>query len=433
MPTTPAHNASTPAIRPVASQVFRVAIIGAVVVLAGWMLIAAVGCANPKHGKYTEEQKSLANQRIDALKGQTEYTMALQAFLDSDLEKALKHCEKAVLLSPKAARSYVLRGRIMMEKSDLQQAEVSLAKAIETDDKNVEAYYYQGLLAERVARKDEALTHYLKACELDTQNAQYPICAAEMLIDLGRLDEAEAFLNQRQSTFQHTAGIQQTLGHICMLRGDYARAEVQFAEARLLAASETDVLEDLARAQYNLEKWGEAESCLQRLLKTPEFSDRRDLAHLRARCLTNLNRNAEARDLLVSLTKTDEGQSDTEAWITLGQVAYTIGDWSNVRQAFVRVLALAPERPEGHILKGLHQRRTSDYKGAEQSFRRAIEITPTAETYIMLGLVYEKLGNEKSARTCFTRAAALDPKDQVAQRLVQDPTLAAKIAGAEDQ
>ena len=72
-----------------------------------------------------------------------------------------------------------------------------------------------------------------------------------------------------------------------------------------------------------------------------------------------------------------------------------------------------------------------DWPGAEQSFRRAIEISPSGELYILLGLVYQRLDNESAARTCFGRAAKLDPTDKVAQQLVQDPSMAAKIAGAE--
>ena len=431
MQTTSTSNQPQSSVGAATPQIMRIAVLGACVIFAAWLLISLAACSTPKHGKFTSEGQNAAQKRLDTIKAQTEYTMALQAFLDSDLNKALKHCEKAIILAPTVVRCYVLRGRIMMEKSDLQQAEVSLARAIEVDAANVDAYYYRGLLAERVARKQDALTNYMKACELDTQNPQYPIAAAEMLIDLGDLDGAESFLNERQTAFQHHAGIQQTLGHISMLRGDFAKAELRFSEARILAPNETDVLEDLARAQFNLSKWGEAEACLSRLLKAPEFSDRRDLSHMRAQCLTSLNRNAEARDLLVTLTKSDEGQADTQAWISLGQVAYAIKDWSRVRQSFVRVLALAPERCEGYVLKGLHQRRTEDFKGAEQSFRRAIEISPSGELYILLGLVYQRLDNETAARTCFARAAKLDPTDKVAQQLVLDPSMAAKIAGAE--
>lgn len=429
MPTTPHITPFASA----ASQVFRVAIVGAGLLLAAWAFIAGVGCVPPRHGNYTTEGKNIAAARIDALKGQTEYQMALQAFLDADLEKAGKHAEKAMLLAPKVARVYVLRGRIMLEKSDIQQAAASFAKAIEIDPNEDEAYYYQGILAERIGKKEDALASYRKANEIDVQNAQYPLAGADMLIELGRVDEAESYLRGQQEQLHHTAGIQQMLGKIAMLRGDTAAAEKFFIEARILASDETAVLEDLARAQYGLAKWGEAESSLARLLRSPEYNDRRDLSHMRARCLTNLNRNAEARDLLVTLTKGDIGQADAEAWISLGQVAYTLGDWSRVRQSFVRTISLAPERSEGYILKGLHQRRTNDFRGAEQSFRKALDINPSAETYIMLGLVYQKMHNTTAAKTCFAKAASLDPSDQVAQQLVQDPGLASKIAGVDNQ
>jgi Flp pilus assembly protein TadD len=415
-----------------AQSILRVVGIGIGVVLMMWAFSSAVGCASQGHGKFTGEHKNLAQARIDGLKAQTEYSMSLQALLDGDLDKAVKHCDKAIMLAPKVARSYVLRGRIMMERNDLQQAAFSLAKGVELDDTFVEAHYYSGMLAERVARRSEALDHYLRAAELDPSNAQYPVAAAEMMIDLDRMDDAEQYLQKHMDTFQHCAGIQQTLGHIAMMRGDNIAAERYFSEARLLAPDEMEVLEDLARVQYALAHWGDAESSLVRLLKDDDFLMRRDLQHMRAQCLVALNRNSDARNVYVELSKGEEGAGDAQAWIGMGQTAYAMGDWGRVRQAFVRVIALAPDRAEGYILRGLHQRRTGDLASAETSFRKAVQLDASAENFIMLGLVQLARGDDANARQNFARAAQSDPSDDLASRLVAEPDLASKLAQVQD-
>ena len=48
---------------------------------------------------------------------------------------------------------------------------------------------------------------------------------AEMMIDSDQLDEAEAFLVERKADFEYSAGVRQTLGHICLLRGDAEKAK----------------------------------------------------------------------------------------------------------------------------------------------------------------------------------------------------------------
>ncbi len=71
--------------------------------------------------------------------------------------------------------------------------------------------------------------------------------------------------------------------------------------------------------------------------------------------------------------------------------------------------------------------------GPSSPSTQALDINPSAETYIMLGLVYQKMHNTTAAKSCFAKAANLDPADQVAQQLVQDPGLASKIAGVDNQ
>lgn len=419
----------TPEARPSArAQAVKVLLMVAGVVLVLWVSASIGGCAR-EHGKYTSEGIQKATTRIEALKAATEYQMAEEAFNSADLDKALKHCEKSIKLSDKVARTWTLRGRIMLEKNQLQDAVSSLQKAAEIDGNFVLAHYYLGIVAERIDRKDEALDHYLKASELDTNSAQYVVAAAEMMIDTDQTDRAEQYLLSKQKSFQHTAGVQQSLGQISMMRGDYPQAEIYFNEARLLAPDEGEVLEDLARAQYLQSKYAECDSNLTRLLKIADFAKRRDLQHMRARCLVSLERNAEARDILVALTKDEAGTNDVEAWIALGQVAYQIRDTSRLRLAFTRVIALAPSRPEGHVLKGLHQRRMGDFTNAEVSLKKAVELAPTAENHVLLGLTQERLGKGQLARASFKSALDADPKDPIARQLVDSPRAAALMAG----
>lgn len=417
-------------------QLFRLAMIAfgiGLMILASFL---ATGCSSMEHGKRNIEAKNAAQKRIDTLKAANEYQMGVQALTAGDLEKASKHGDRALSLNEGVTRSWVLRARIMMEKGEMQGANDSLARAEQLSPTDVETQYYMGLLAERVARREEALKRYLRASELDTDNAQYPIAAAEMMIDLGQVDEAEKFLIDRQTTFQHTAGIQQTLGHIQLLRNNYQAAADSFNQARLLAPNSNEIVEDLARALFLAGSYADAEQHLARLTKDEVFKQRRDLLHMRAKCLINLDRNAEARDLLVAMTRQEGGNADVEAWIQLGQVAYTLRDNSRVRVSFSRLIAMVPERPEGYVLKGLYMRRTGDLTGAEDQLRKAVELETDAnrnsENLVVLGLILESQKKTRSAQAMFDKAAKLDPSNKIATRLASDPGAAATLAAAQD-
>lgn len=376
--------------------------------LSAALLAAIAGCRG--HGGYTAKHINVAKEKMDMMKAGTEWQTAKQAFLGGDLDKAKKHVDISLTLNPKVVKSHVLRGRIMLESGNLEEAANSFARAEELDPKAVDPQYYMGLLNERVLQREEALARYQKAAELDAANPQYAIAAAEVLIDLGRLGEAKSYLESRRSSFEHNAGVRQTLAHIAMMEGDPRTAAALFNEARLLAPNDLAILEDLARAQMAAGDTAEAEFTLSRLLQNPATAPRRDLKRMRADCLVQIDRTVEARELLLELTRDDAGASDAETWIALGNVSFLMGDWVRLRQCATRTVALAPARPEGHLLKALHARATGDGALAATALRDALAIRPDAATYALLGTVQRDLGRAEEARASFAQALRLDPQ-----------------------
>lgn len=391
-----------------------VRILGTSLVIASLSLLSACGT----NGAYTTEGKNAAKEKMAQLKSATEWQMSHQAFLAGDLPKALKHANVSIELNDKVVKSYVLRGRIQMEMGNLDGASASFAQAEKTNAEDVDTWYYQGILAERIDRKDEALRRYRGANERDVSNPQYAIAAAEMMMAMDQLDQAEQYLLERKVKFDHSPGIKQTLGHIEMLRGNPSKAIPLFSEARLLAPDDQAIIEDLIRAQIATREFGQAEGNLARILNNKANADRRDLIHARAKCLIQLDRIVEARDLLVKLTNDPNGTTDAEAWIELGQLCYTLRDQARLRTASGRAIALAPTKPEGYVLRALYLRQTGDTTGAEANLRKALDIRQDAETYIVLGLVQRDMQRISEARSNFSMALKIDPNNQDAQKLL---------------
>lgn len=374
------------------------------------------GCA----GAFTGEGASKAKEKMDVMKSATEWQTAHQAFLSGDLKKAMKSVDRSIALSPDVPKSHVLRGRIAMEQSNMEQAFKSLARASELDPSNAEAPYYTGIAYERIAQPQKAMEYYSKAADLDPENAQYAIATAESMTDIGQIEEAEKYLTTRQGAFEHNAGIRQTLGHIATMRGDHARAAALLNEARLLAPDDLGITEDLVRAQIATGKYNDAEFNLTKMLQSPTLADRRDLQHLRVRCLVEVDRMLEARELAIKLTQGDVGQSDVESWIQLGNISYVLKDSIRTKQAAARVVALAPDRAEGYVMQGLHYRREGNLEHARISFQRAAQIQPDSETLVMLGLVQRDLNQTGAARQSFAEAVKQNPNDPTASQLLAE-------------
>lgn len=391
-------------------------------------VIGLSGC-NRGHGTWTEGGTIIGKQRVAQLKSANEYQMAKQNFLAGDLEKALKGIDKSLTINPSVAISHVLRGRVLIEMDSLEEAHNALSSAETLDPQNVEAQYYLGILAERISDREEALKRYQAAASMDPAEPQYTIAAAECMMDLERFDEAEAFLNGQKSTLSHNAGIRQTLGHVALLKGEHEKAMELFNEARLLAPEDSAIVEDLVRAQISCAKFAEAEYNLARLCKMDENAARRDLLSLRARCLIEVDRPMEAREILIGLTTGDAGASDVDAWVQFGQLSYMLKDANRLKQASGRVIALAPQRHEGYMLRGLWFKRRGELTSALGEFDKAIERRgASADPFILRGLTLETLGQFGEARLAYNQALAASPSDQTVARLIS--TLDARQAVA---
>lgn len=372
-------------------------------VLLAALCAAVGGCAG--HGNYTKAHKEQAELRVAQMKSATEWDMAHQQFMAGDLKKALASVDRSITLNGQVAKSHVLRGRILIETGALEMALPAFERALEIDPTNTDAHYYKGIVFERFGEGERALACYTRAAELDPTNAQYPLAAAEALIDLERLDEARKLLEGGTRRFEHNAGIRQTLGHIAMMQHRYDDACRTFEDACRLAPDDPALREDLARAQIAAKRFAQAESTLGVVLAQDPQGRRRDLVRLRARCLMELDRPVEARDILLSLTSDPRGANDPELWTDLGTVSVVLSDRVHLRRAAQRLISIAPRSAEGHVLMAMLHRLNGDPHAALAAVRRAKEF-PSASSLTLEGVLCKQLGRHEEAAKAFAMASA---------------------------
>lgn len=370
------------------------------------------------NGKYTAEQANAAKDKLGQLKSGLEFQTAMGDFLAGDFGKANAAVDRSIALNDKVARTWVLKGRIQLETGNLEGALVALSKAETLDAKSVDAQYFLGLVNERLERKDEALKRFQAAADLDRANPQYAIAAAETLIDLGRRDEAKAYLEGRGAQLANNAALRQTLGHIAMMDEKPDKAAELFNEARLLAPNDNGILEDLVRAQVIVGRFADAEVNLQKLVKDPVLAKRRDLLLMRARCLTQIERIVDAREILIKLCNDTTGSADIESWNDLGHVSYLLNDLSRVRQASAKLIAIAPKLPEGYVLRAMWEQKRGDARAAKDSVTKAISLKQSPDSYLLLATIQQELKDTDGARSALANALKLNPNNNTAKQLL---------------
>lgn len=388
------------------------------------------GCAGMK-GAHTAQFREESAKRMAQMKAATEFDMSQQQFLAGDLDKARRSIENSISMNDKVARSHILRGRIMIEQGALETALGSLNDAIKLEGDHAEAHYYKGIIFERFNQFDNAMEAYDAALEAEPANAQYLLASAEMLIDQGQIDEAEARLLSGRRDFAHNAGVRQTLGHIASIRGDHRLAAEYYGQAVLLAPDDASLIEDLARAQFAARSFADAEASLRRASRDAANASRSDLKLLRARCLVELNKPVEAREILLGVVASDDGQQDASAWVDLGNVAVVLKDWLRVREAGRRATAIAPGRADGYILTALWQRDQNQLPQAIATLRQAVQRdTKDASAAKLAALIYQDMGRTQEAAAALAVAIERNPMDTHARALLEGFKREAAVANA---
>lgn len=391
----------------------------AVSVAAGTLMIQT-GCSG--RGRHNTNHLSKAQLRMNQIRSATDWEMAESAFLAGDFERAEEKLRRSISLNPRVAKSHELLGRVNLEKGNLELARESLLRATVLDPERAEPRYFLGVLEERFRQPDAALEHYQLASELDETNAAYAVAVVEVLVDLDQIEEARAFLDEREESFAYNAGLRQTRGHLAMLEGEAEQAVAMFREASLLSPDDQGLQEDLGRALLDAGDAPAAAHVFESLLADRDYEERRDIRRLLADCYAQVDRLMEARSLLLDVVADEQGAENADVWRELGAIAYEISDFRTVGRAGRRLMALAPQDPEGYVFRAAWLSRDFKHDQAlevlnEGASRGALD----ADALVMRGVFLAKLGRDSEARKSFVLALEEDPKHELASTLLGQP------------
>lgn len=358
-----------------------------------------------------------ARERMNVMGAQIHFDQARQCFGAGQFDKALHEINQAIEANHKSAEYDLLQGRIYLETHRLEPALVSFNSAQEKNPLLAEASYFIGIVYQRWSDDDLAYKNYAKAFEMEPTNAQYLLASAESLIALGEFDQAKQLIEPKMDHFEHNAALRQILGQIALLQGEPKIAAALYGEARLLNPDDDMLLEQLMWSQYAAEMYGQCQESVKRL-ESRSKEKRSDLIHLEARCLTMMNRGSEARELYIALSHMRS--ADPVIWSELGTLAWDLGDYHNVALCSVQMIALAPERYEGYMLKGINEKHKGNLADASKLFREAAQRAPdVALPHLLLGQTLAQGGNLDGARLAYNAAVTAEPASTEAKELLR--------------
>jgi tetratricopeptide (TPR) repeat protein len=224
----------------------------------------------------------------------------------------------------------------------------------------------------------------------------------------GRFDEAvrdyRVLLKQYPNIFE----IRSNLGVALAGQGLYSEAIAEYKQA-LALKSNAQVRLNLALAYYKTGDFRQAIDTLKRV-HAEEPSNMQAITVL-SDCYLKLGQN---KDVIALLAPIQKAQPSNETFIYLLGTALVRDGQAEKGQVIIDKILRNGDSAESRLLMGTAKYMVSDYAGAREDLRKAIELNPNLpEAFAYYGMALVSTGDQAGARKAFERELQSDPNNFV--------------------
>ena len=294
-------------------------------------------------------------------------------------EDARARADRILQRQPDNVRAHVLRGNALAGLKDLDNALQDMQQAITADSSDPVAYVGLGVVQRARGNLQQAEEAFRKAREVQP-SPDIHISYANFLLASGRRPEAEREMKQAYEIDPDSVTVNRALAAFYMMTGQRANVEVHLKKL-------ADNPGSLSWAGFTLARFYSA-------------TGRPDDAIRVLKGLLN-----EKRDKGVPL----------EARLQLAAVTYNRGQREEAHRLVDEVIAILPKEPRALVLKAGFLLDEGKAEEAVVTARLARQNSRAAQSAIVLGLAYSKLGKIEDARKAFMDALSIDARAISAQ------------------
>src|SRR5215211_4841107 len=249
-----------------------------------WMLPVACGVAvglgvvgGCSSATKKPTQKQQATQDWNRARAHVKFGLAKDQYATGNLEASRKTTDDAQRLDPENGPLRVLSARLAIEAGNLDLADKELAKARKINPKNAEADYLTGVVNQRWQKPEAALEFYSAAADKETGELAYLLARSEMLVYLGRQEEALRLLQSKVVYFESSAVIRDATGQLLIQFKKYDEAAAVLRQASILATDDAIIQEHLGFALFFSGKYAEAVESFRKVCKNEAYTKRADV------------------------------------------------------------------------------------------------------------------------------------------------------------
>jgi tetratricopeptide (TPR) repeat protein len=213
-------------------------------ILMAWITGGCEEQAAPVGG--STQTAAVSGQHINSEKIEASLSAANQYLQTGEIVEAEAILRTLIGRAPEEPRGHELLGQTLMQKAlnaeksgdsasaiDLKkQAYGAYLEAVRCDSHTAGLQHSAGLMAMAAGESDAALTHFQAAEKLDSSNPQYALFAAQLLMQMKRLDDAQAALQRVLAASPQEPYAHASMAMLLLERGEFEQALQEISTAR---------------------------------------------------------------------------------------------------------------------------------------------------------------------------------------------------------
>lgn len=354
---------------------------------------------------------------------------------DPEIADAVRAARDEVEQAPRSAKAWGALAMVLHAHAFDDAADACYTAVEELDPKNANWPYLRGLLHHVGPGGPEAAAPlFERAANLNPANLTARCRLADMLLELGRLDDANQEYLKALSANPNDGHALLGLGSLAVARQQYRDSLKYLQPIAGNSAVQKRTCALLATVHERLGDKAAAESERERLSTLPDDGPGPDdpmnqVAALRvgldvrlekAQMLRQSQRPEETAAALREAVERHP-QAD-EAWANLGVTLQQLHDEQGAERAMKRSIELAPKSAEYRLSLGMLQLSQRRYDEAQRTFRQTIELRPTfGPAYFGLGESLQGQGDAAGAVEAYQEALKYSPDFLPARQRLEAP------------
>jgi len=319
-----------------------------------------------------------------------------------DYARALEAFQAALKLAPNSAKTHNNLGNVYVAQKQFDQAEKEFRTVLRLDPGNRDANYNLGVLLMAKGSPAEAIPHFER---VHPANLATSLNLIHAYLQTKRTTEALRMATEVSAQNSNDVQLHFSLGLMLASEKQYKFAQLELEKADALQPGTFEILYNLGQVFLRDNEYPKAELALTRALKLKP--DSADALYLQAQVLADESRPLDALDLLVRAHKI--APENTDIIYLMAQVSISQNYFEDAIPLLESGLAIAPRQPDLLAALGKSYFMSGKVDKAIETFKKLIEVEPSARSYAFLGLSYRHLGRFDEAKQYFQEGLKLDP------------------------